>query len=150
MCGFAFARQNKSAVAASAWEIVVASIKGDKPTVSGLTSVRSEVFYSGARPGTVTVREGGAHRTLSPRADLRQNASGSFTWGPAERSPTLLSLSLLADALGNDERALNLHQRFHRRVVTMLPERWTMSRSRVIAHAEMIEHRAAIGIDKDQ
>jgi hypothetical protein len=30
---------------------------------------------------------------------------------------------LLADALGNDARALQLHQRFNHRVVTMLPER---------------------------
>ena len=52
-----------------------------------------------------------------------------------------LSLALLADALDNDERALRLHEDFNRRVVTLLPKRWTMTRRRILAYLDTIENQ---------
>jgi hypothetical protein len=58
-----------------------------------------------------------------------------------------LSYALLADALDNDARALRLHHAFRRRVGSILPDRWTLSRSRIRAYADMIEQYQEVGID---
>ena len=50
-----------------------------------------------------------------------------------------LALALFADALGNETRALRLSGRLYQRVVMNLPERWTISRSRILAHIYLIE-----------
>jgi hypothetical protein len=107
----------------------------------------AETFYSGVRPGQVMAREGSTRRPLNPRFDLRKHSSTRFGWGKGEVGPAQLSLALLADALGNDARALQLHQRFNHRVVTMLPERWTITRSRILAYADMIEHLPSVTSD---
>lgn len=121
----------------------------EKPSVGG-----DETFYTGVRPGQVTIRAGSNRRPLAPRFDLHKYPSASFTaarefaWGAAgEGGPAQLSLALLADALGDDARALQLHHRFNRRVITMLPPRWTMTRSRVVAYADLMERREAAGFD---
>jgi hypothetical protein len=114
----------------------------------------AETFYSGVRPGQVMAREGSKKRPLTPRVDLHKHSSTMFTagtgfaWGTTDDAgPAQLSLALLADALGNDARALQLHQRFNHRVVTMLPERWTITRSRILAYADMIEHLPSVTSD---
>lgn len=92
----------------------------------------SEIFYSGERASHVTAREGNSKRLL----DLRFNLQPFFAEVVLEKGlaePELLSLALLADALQDDARALKLHNRFAKRVVMMLPTRWTMSRSRIRA-----------------
>jgi hypothetical protein len=48
-------------------------------------------------------------------------------------------MALLADALGNEARALETHEVFSRRVVALFPERWTISRSRVLSYLSLIE-----------
>jgi len=102
----------------------------------------SEIFYSGERASHVTVREGNTKRLLDLRFDLQPfSAEVVLEKGLAE--PELLSLALLADALQDDARALKLYNRFAKRVVIMLPARWTMSRSRIRAYADMIERETA-------
>ncbi len=103
----------------------------------------AEIFYSGEQAGQVTVREGETKRLLDPRFDLRKHSPAGFAWGNGSSVSAQLSLALLADALQNDARALRLHNRFNRRVVTMLPARWTMTRSRILAYADIMEHPAA-------
>ncbi len=103
----------------------------------------AEIFYSGEQTGQVTVREGETKRLLDPRVDLCKHSPPGFAWGNGNSISAQLSLALLADAIQNDARALRLHNRFNRRVVTMLPARWTMTRSRILDYADMIEHRAA-------
>jgi len=102
----------------------------------------AECFYCGEGPGQVTVREGGEKRPLDPRLDLQKLSPTGFAWGdgsgtagPAQQ----LSLALLADALRNDARASRLHQEFKRRVVTLFPKRWTITRSRILAYIDRIE-----------
>lgn len=99
-----------------------------------------ERFYSGGGEGQVTVREGTDRRPLDVRADLR-NYSTIFDWGSDSLGAAQLSLALLADALGDDARATQLHQDFKSRVVVELPERWTITRSRILAHVKMLELR---------
>jgi len=103
----------------------------------------AEIFYSGQRDGQVSVREGTNKHPLDPRFDLRKYSPPGFAWGEGPTVSPQLSLALLADALRDDARALQLHHRFNRRVVTLLPARWTLTRSRILDYAEMIEHSAA-------
>lgn len=99
----------------------------------------SEIFYCGEPAHRVSIREGDAKRPLEPRTDLSKHDSSKFGWGVGEGDPAQLSVALLADALGDDGRALRLQQSFNKRVVSMLPKRWVMSRSRVLAYVRMIE-----------
>jgi hypothetical protein len=104
--------------------------------------VMSEVMYSGENPGQVTIREGKERRPLNPRFDLRQQSLAHFGWGKDEKGSIQLSLALLADALGSDERALALHHSFRSRVVATFPARWTITRSRIQTHARRLEYQA--------
>ena len=99
----------------------------------------SEVFYCGEDANRVSVREGDIRRPLVPRPDLHDHATIRFGWGRGEGDPAQLSVALLADALGDDSRALRLQQRFKSQVVSNLPKRWVMSRSRVLAYVRMME-----------
>ena len=103
----------------------------------------AEVFYSGEQTGRVTVRQGETKRALDPRFDLHKHSPSGFAWGEGDAGPAQLALALLADALQSDARALQLHHRFSRRVVSIFPERWTITRSRVLAHANMIEQQVS-------
>ncbi len=98
-------------------------------------AILTERFYSGQQDGQVTVRDGidGAKkRPLEPRfVLLKRGAVGS---GQAH-----IALKLLADALGDEARAIATHEHFSRRVVARFPERWTITRSRVLAYVEMFE-----------
>jgi len=75
--------------------------------------------------------------------------SAAFTrrTGKGDSVSAQLSLALLADALHDDARALKLHHRFNRRVVTLLPARWTITRSRILDYADLIEHLAVASED---
>ena len=113
------------------------------PEVSWAIPYRlKERFYASGLNGQVTVREVIDDKWfLNGRNDLR-NYSETFEWGRDSAGATQLSLALLADALDNDARAQLLHQSFKDRVIVGLPERWTITRSRIIAHAKMLEARA--------
>jgi Family of unknown function (DUF6166) len=103
-----------------------------------------ERFYSSGLNGWVTVREATDRRPLDIRTDLH-DYSTTVEWGRDSAGAAQLSLALLADALGSDVRAQLLHQNFKSRVVVDLPERWTITRSRIFAHARMIEKRQLQG-----
>jgi hypothetical protein len=112
-------------------------------TVSALV----ERFYRGEWPSKVTVREGAEKWALDPRTDLRTHSSAGFAWENGQSNGAhQLALALLADALEDDARASQLHRDFCSRVVAIFPKRWTISRSRIVAHAAAIEarHRGAV------
>jgi Family of unknown function (DUF6166) len=99
-----------------------------------------ERFYCGEAPRQVIFREGAERLPLEPRFDLRKHSSTGFGWGEGDAgSAQQLALALLADALRNDARALNVHQAFSRRVIPLFPARWTISRSRILAYVDRIE-----------
>jgi hypothetical protein len=95
-----------------------------------------ERFFSGKAPGVVTIREGGSSRVLAPLPGLERRA---FTWGHDEAGAEHLALALLKDALGDDEMARRFHQRFRRRVIANFPKRWTITRTRIVAHVNMMK-----------
>jgi Family of unknown function (DUF6166) len=97
-----------------------------------------ERFYSSGLNGEVFVREDANKRPLDSRTDLHHYAA-TFEWGNDTEGAMQLSLALLADAVANDAIAQSLHQKFKRRVIIDLPERWTITRSRILAHARMLE-----------
>jgi len=108
------------------------------PRVHGLV----ERFYFGEAAGRqVTVREGGTKLPLAVRADLRKHSS-AFAWGAsADPGCAQLALALLADALGDDAGAVRFQEAFRLRVVERLPERWTITRSRILAHVDLLEYQ---------
>lgn len=98
-------------------------------------SSESERFYCGKTSGEVTVREGGLTRRLEPtdRLDL-----SVFTWGRNATGAEQLALALLIDALGDDEKARRFHQAFSRRVIANFPKGWTITRTRIVAHINLM------------
>lgn len=88
----------------------------------------------------VTVEEDGMSRGLDPRFDLREHSPDGFNWGYGGSGPAQLALALAADALGDDERALDVYQRLKFRLIGSLPEDgWTLSEERVRATIEAVE-----------
>jgi hypothetical protein len=78
--------------------------------------------------------------TLDPRLDLANKSPTGFEWGYAGSGPAQLSLALLADALGDDEKAMRLMQDFKFRVVGRLPhEKWELSQEEVRQTAAQLE-----------
>ena len=103
--------------------------------------ILTERFYSGQRDGQVTIRDGigsAQKRLLEPRSVLFKHGEKGSTL-PGDASARQIALTLLADALGDEVRAIETHEYFSRRVIALFPERWTITRSRVLAYVDMIE-----------
>lgn len=90
---------------------------------------------------SVLVDDGLKHKPLKTRLDLRKHSPTGFEWGYAGSGPAQLALALLADALGDDERALKLYQTFKfAHISTMLRnQNWTMSEDHIRKIADDIE-----------
>jgi hypothetical protein len=89
-------------------------------------------IYSGRRE-QVFVKENGALRPL-----ITQAGENNFSWGPGSRAGKRLAMALLTNALEDEKRASDLADRFTARVVSILPERWHMTRERVLAYADVM------------
>jgi hypothetical protein len=102
----------------------------------------TERFYSGRPDGQVTVRGGVNDATkspLEPRCVLfKHREKGAARTGHGAECAQI-ALAILTDALGDDDCAVTAHEHFGRRVVELFPDRWTISRSRVLAYINMIE-----------
>lgn len=83
-------------------------------------------IYEGRRsPLAVEVTVDG--QPLDPRFDLWNHSPTGFEWGYGGSGPAQLALALLADHLGDDARAVALHQDFKWAVVAKLPHSWTLT-----------------------
>jgi hypothetical protein len=82
--------------------------------------------YEGARSldGAVVTVDG---KPLPPRHDLRMLSRAGYEWTYEGAGPAQLALALLADHLGDDERALAEHRRFMREVVARLDNAWRLT-----------------------
>ena len=84
-------------------------------------------LYEGKRDGLdplVTVNG----LPLEPRLDLWNHSPTGFDWGYGGSGPAQLALALLADHLGDDDEAVELHQDFKRAVIARLPYRaWLLT-----------------------
>jgi hypothetical protein len=83
--------------------------------------------------------QGNAHvevngRPLEWRLDLDNHSPTGLEWGYGGSGPAQLALALIADATGNDERALKQHQDFKWRIVSKLPhDEWQLTRLDIIS-----------------
>ncbi|BBK33265.1 hypothetical protein EDC65_4110 [Stella humosa] len=82
--------------------------------------------YEGSRSlaGAVVTVDG---RPLDPRLDLRRLSPAGFEWTYEGAGPQQLALALLADHLGDDARALALHEDFMADVVAVLDNAWELT-----------------------
>ena len=94
----------------------------------------------------VDVVELAARYPLEPRLDLWNRtprptvAVATFDWGYDGIGPSQLALAMLADATGDDQRALKNLLAFKRRMIGSLPRlRWTVSRETVLLVLNAIE-----------
>lgn len=95
-------------------------------------------FYEGRREGHgVVVTVDG--RPLNPRLDLWNHSPTGFEWGYGGSGPAQLALALLADCLGDDQQAVELHQEFKRQVVANLDgSGWTMTSHEIRARVRKL------------
>ncbi len=88
----------------------------------------------------MVVHPEGGREPLDPRLDLRAHSHCGFNYGYAGSGPAQLALALLADALGDDERALRVYQTFKFKVVSRLKgDRFELTRDDILATVERIE-----------
>jgi hypothetical protein len=89
----------------------------------------------------VTVCDGQKCQPLPLRLDLFNHSPTGFSWGYGGSGPAQLALALLADALGDNDRAIRLHQDFKFKVVACWPEgeRWWITTDQIAAVVNVIE-----------
>ena len=82
--------------------------------------------YEGGRSldGAIVTVDG---RPLNPRFNLKRFSAMGFEWTYEGDGPRQLALALLADHLGDDQKALALTERFMREVVSVLDNAWCMT-----------------------
>jgi hypothetical protein len=100
---------------------------------------------SGSGHPVVTVCDGQKCQSLPLRLDLVDHSPSGFSWGYTGSGPAQLALALLADALGDDDLAVRLHQDFKFRVVACWPEgeRWWITADQIMAVVKLIEQEIA-------
>ncbi len=66
---------------------------------------------------------------LDPRLDLWNHSPTGFEWGYGGAGPAQLALAILAAYLGDDRRAVALHQRFKWRLIAPQPRtlEWSLT-----------------------
>ena len=80
------------------------------------------------------------NRPVSPRNDLRNHSPDGFEFGYGGSGPAQLALAILADALGDDERALNLYQQFKWDIVSRQKvNHWELSKEDVLKYCNKPE-----------
>lgn len=85
-------------------------------------------------------------RSLDPRLDLRNHSPTGFQWGYGGSGPAQLALAILADYLGNEEKAVALYQEFKEDVIAALPhERWTLTSSEIDRALQSIQQQEHAG-----
>ena len=82
--------------------------------------------YEGGRSldGAVVTVDG---KRLAARFDLKKLSPAGFEWTYEGAGPAQLALALLADHLGDDQKALALHDAFMRAVIAELDNAWRLT-----------------------
>jgi len=96
--------------------------------------------YTGARTiDGIQVLVDGA--PLDHRYDLKRFTKGGFEWTYEGAEPSQLALALLADHLGDDEKALAKTDSFMREVVANLENDWQLTGAEIDAALAQIASR---------
>jgi hypothetical protein len=100
----------------------------------------------------VTVCDGQQCQALPLRLDLLNHSPTGFSWGYGGSGPAQLALALLADALGDDNRASRLHHAFKFKVVAAWPEgeRWWITAEQTAAVAKVIDQENAQAVKDNE
>ena len=64
---------------------------------------------------------------LNERYDIQQFSKGGFEWAYTGDAPKQLALAILAEHLGDSDKALMLCERFMKLVISDLDNDWTLS-----------------------
>lgn len=82
--------------------------------------------YEGGRSldGAVVTVDG---KKLPPRFDLKKLSPAGYEWTYEGAGPAQLALALLADHLGDDQKAVALHEPFMRAVIAELDNAWRLT-----------------------
>lgn len=93
----------------------------------------------------VNVIDGADARPLDARLSFLNKSPTGFNWGYGGSGPAQLAFALLADALDDDERALDLYLAFKWHTVADWPqgERWTITQEQILAAAKALEEAIA-------
>jgi hypothetical protein len=92
----------------------------------------------------IVVRENGTSRPLDPQVDT--DSGKSFSWGSESPAGKRLAIALLKDALEDEKRASELADIFNARVISILPERWTLTRERILSHTQVMAREQISGL----
>jgi len=65
---------------------------------------------------------------LNPRLDLISHSPTGFGWGYNGSGPAQTALAILADATGDDARALRIYQQFKNEVIAKKAGKWAISK----------------------
>lgn len=77
---------------------------------------------------------------LNPRFDLRNHSPDGYEFGYGGSGPAQLALALLADALGDDEKAQRLYQDFKFKVIGRLEgDRFELSQEDIVQTVARLE-----------
>lgn len=113
---------------------------GRPPQLPARISGREATYY-GRRNAegscrVVVVEPNGTMRPLDPRLELENRSPTGFEWGYAGSGPAQLALALCADALGDDEAATAVFQRFKFAVIAGLDRSspWAMTAAEIRRH----------------
>ncbi len=90
----------------------------------------------------VEVWDGGRRiRPLAPRLDLWNHSPTGFQWGYAGSGPAQLALALAADVLGDDRRAVRVHQglKFDWVVGLVQDEPWAVTEELLLERIRAVE-----------
>jgi hypothetical protein len=105
------------AEAPTTWEAAGMTAPG-KPTAAAAQSGKRYVGTRTPDECVVIVTDAnGGEELLDPRSDLRNHSPDGFNWGYGGSGPAQLALALLADALGDDEKARRFYQDFKFKVI---------------------------------
>ena len=79
-------------------------------------------------------------RKLDERYDIKRFTKYGFEWTYEGESPQQLALAILADHLGDKDRAVRLSESFMKKVIANLDNDWTLDSAQVDAALKEIEH----------
>lgn len=105
--------------------------------------------YSGRRDRDgkthVWVVNDGVTAPLDPRFDLANKSPTGFEWGYGGSGPAQLAIAIIADATGDDAKALRCCQAFKFRVLASLDRErsWSLTRETVLLILAAIERDTA-------
>ena len=135
----------RSAVTSTVFRGAVLHLLQWSKTMTRKTYIGTPHRESVSGQSLVTVCDGQKSEPLPLRLDLFNHSPTGFSWGYGGSGPAQLAVALLADALGDDDRAIRLHQCFKFKVVACWPEgeRWWITAEQIAAVVKVIEQEAA-------